>query len=79
MILGFGLNDSAEIKSQCSRTKCSNLASVKIIWRNPKIHTEDREKVWLACDEHTQYLTDFLRARNFPVKLDIFNSNESSN
>ena len=36
-------------------------------WRNPKIHTIDRVKVWLACDEHVGYLHDYLEARDFPV------------
>jgi hypothetical protein len=36
-------------------------------WRNPKIHNADRVKVWLACDDHVDYLRDFLEARNFPV------------
>jgi hypothetical protein len=24
-------------------------------------------KVWLACDDHVEYLRDFLEARAFPV------------
>ena len=34
-------------------------------WNNPKLHTPDRRKVWLACDEHRQSLADFLSARQF--------------
>ena len=38
-----------------------------IEWRNPRIHTGDRVKVWLACDEHVEVLRDFLAARAFPL------------
>ena len=51
----------------CSRAGCLATAGWRIEWRNPKIHTEDRVKVWLACDEHRGYLSDFLAARDFPV------------
>ncbi|MBA8794223.1 hypothetical protein FHX74_001842 [Friedmanniella endophytica] len=34
-------------------------------WNNPKIHTPDRRKHWLACDEHRPTLTSFLSARGF--------------
>jgi hypothetical protein len=36
-------------------------------WRNPKIHGAERVKVWLACDEHRDYLAEYLAARDFPV------------
>ena len=36
-----------------------------LLWNNPKIHTEDRRKQWLACDEHRDILGDFLKARGF--------------
>ncbi|MET4636970.1 hypothetical protein [Mycetocola sp. 2940] len=51
----------------CSRAGCSATAGWRIEWRNPKIHSEDRVKVWLACDDHHDYLRDFLAARDFPV------------
>jgi hypothetical protein len=38
-------------------------------WRNPRIHDESRRKVWLACDEHRDYLRDYLAARDFPVRV----------
>ena len=34
-------------------------------WNNPKIHTPDRRKVWLACDEHREHLSQFLGRRDF--------------
>lgn len=36
-------------------------------WRNPRIHTEDRVKIWLACDDHVEYLREYLATRDFPV------------
>ncbi|GAB3617536.1 hypothetical protein GCM10027416_20930 [Okibacterium endophyticum] len=53
----------------CSRAGCSATATWRVEWRNPKIHTADRVKVWLACDAHRDYLRDFLRARDFPVAV----------
>lgn len=38
-------------------------------WRNPRIHTPDRVKVWLACDEHRDYLYGYVDARSFPVTI----------
>ena len=52
---------------RCSRAGCRELATAKVNWRNPRIHSEDRVKVWLACDEHTVYLHDYLSSRGFPV------------
>jgi hypothetical protein len=56
-----------ELDEQCSRAGCSAPATRAVNWRNPKIHTQDRVKVWLACDEHVDYLREFLLARDFPV------------
>jgi hypothetical protein len=36
-----------------------------LLWNNPKIHTPDRRKTWLACDEHKESLSGFLTARGF--------------
>jgi len=36
-------------------------------WRNPKIHGLDRVKCWMACDEHRDYLREYLTNRGFPV------------
>ena len=49
----------------CSRAGCTAAAGWRIEWRNPRIHTEDRVKVWLACDEHRESLEKFLGARGF--------------
>jgi hypothetical protein len=49
----------------CSAKGCQNPAQWSLLWNNPKLHTEDRRKSWLACDEHRQSLADFLGARSF--------------
>ena len=51
----------------CSRAGCSSAATTTVNWRNPRIHSLDRVKVWLACDDHAAYLRDYLAARDFPV------------
>jgi hypothetical protein len=50
---------------QCSAKDCRADARWALRWNNPKIHDPDRRKVWLACDEHREYLTDFLSRRGF--------------
>ncbi|MEO5665209.1 MAG: acetone carboxylase [Nocardioides sp.] len=49
----------------CSAKGCQAPAAWALLWNNPKLHTPDRRKTWLACDEHRQSLSDFLGARNF--------------
>lgn len=53
----------------CSRAGCDAGARWRIQWRNPAIHGEDRVKVWTACDDHVDYLREFLAARSFPVTV----------
>jgi hypothetical protein len=56
-------------KLACSRAACVQTANWRIEWRNPKIHSADRVKVWLACAEHRDYLENFLASRDFPVSV----------
>lgn len=49
----------------CSAKGCQNLARWQLLWNNPKLHTPERRKVWLACDDHRGSLSDFLGARGF--------------
>lgn len=53
----------------CSRAGCRHAATKQVVWRNPRIHAADREKIWLACDEHVTFLHDYLAARDFPVAV----------
>jgi hypothetical protein len=49
----------------CSAKGCGNQAVWGLLWNNPKLHTPQRRKVWLACDEHREHLEQFLGARSF--------------
>jgi hypothetical protein len=49
----------------CSAKGCQQPAVWALRWNNPKLHSPDRLKVWLACDEHRSSLSDFLGARSF--------------
>jgi len=49
----------------CSAKGCAAPATWQLLWNNPKLHTEERRKVWLACDDHKQSLSEFLGARSF--------------
>jgi hypothetical protein len=49
----------------CSARGCTEPATWQLLWNNPKLHTEERRKVWLACDAHRVSLSDFLAARSF--------------
>ncbi|GAA3560029.1 hypothetical protein GCM10022197_14390 [Microlunatus spumicola] len=47
----------------CSARGCTAAATTDVRWNNVKIHTPERRKHWLACDEHTPTLSDYLSAR----------------
>ena len=49
----------------CSARGCTAPAAWAVLWNNPKLHTPERRKAWLACDEHRESLSGFLAARNF--------------
>lgn len=47
----------------CSRKACRSNAVWQLLWNNPKIHTPERRKIWLACNEHRAWLEDYLQTR----------------
>ena len=49
----------------CSARGCTSPALWALRWNNPKLHTPDRRKVWLAWEEHKATLSDFLAPRGF--------------
>lgn len=49
----------------CSRRGCRTDAVWAVVWNNPKLHTPERRKIWVACEEHRQYLAEFLDLRGF--------------
>ena len=69
MNTAYDASHAAPAASDCSRAGCRASAVWRIEWRNPKIHSPDRRKVWVACDEHRDFLRDYLAAREFPVSV----------
>ncbi len=54
-MIGFGETDA-----RCSATGCRATPAYRVNWRNPRIHSAERVKVWLACDEHRDQLEAYL-------------------
>ena len=59
-------------EQKCSRAGCAHDARWNVNWRNPRIHDVNRVKVWVACDDHVDYLRDYLAARDLPVEVTEF-------
>ncbi len=53
----------AEAAAICSRKACRAQASWQLQWNNPKIHSPERRKTWLACADHREWLEDYLQTR----------------
>ena len=49
----------------CSARRCGGPAAWALRWNNPKLHTPDRRKTWLACETHRPTLTEHLAVRGF--------------
>lgn len=64
-----GLGGATEAPTRCSSAGCDAEAAWRVNWRNPRIHSADRVKVWLACDAHRSTLGDYLSTRGFPVVI----------
>ena len=54
---------------RCSAKGCQQPAAYELLWRNPRIHSADRTKQWLACEDHRDTLSDFLARRDFPLQV----------
>jgi hypothetical protein len=54
--------------AMCSRKGCRAPAAWQLLWNNPRIHTPERRKVWLACDEHRGWLEDYLQTRSLWIE-----------
>ncbi|MDF2145711.1 hypothetical protein [Knoellia sp. p5-6-4] len=52
----------------CSAKGCRATARWAHLWNNPRVHTPQRRKVWLACDDHRASLGEFLSVRGFLVE-----------
>ncbi len=58
--------------ARCSARGCTRSATWALHWRNPRIHSADRRKTWLACDDHRVTLEEFLSLRGFPLQVEEF-------
>ena len=64
------MNNPSEEQVRCSAKACHQAARHVVVWNNPKVHTPDREKTWVACDDHRQSLADHLDVRGFLIRVD---------
>ena len=65
LLSGDGQIESTEPQTPpCSRKGCRANATMQLLWNNPKIHTVERRKIWLACDDHVAWLEDYLQSRS---------------
>ncbi|MGC1206347.1 MAG: hypothetical protein WA880_00160 [Ornithinimicrobium sp.] len=53
----------------CSAKACRSTATHAVIWRNPKLHTQARRKVWTACADHVETLRTFVDLRGFLIEV----------
>ena len=59
------INPVSEESPVCSAKGCRADAVWVLAWNNPKLHTPERRKTWLACEEHREHLSQFLGVRGF--------------
>lgn len=59
---------------RCSAKGCRAEARFVLVWNNPKVHTPDREKTWVACEEHRTSLSEHLDVRGFLRRVDPLTS-----
>nr|WSX52554.1 hypothetical protein OG409_28645 [Streptomyces sp. NBC_00974] len=74
-------DDGTDAPPTCSAKGCRDAAAWVLAWNNPKLHTPERRKTWLACEEHREHLSQFLGVRGFlkdVVKLDEWVQPEGS-
>ena len=58
-------SDDPDDELRCSAKGCRRSATYALHWNNPKLHTPDRRKTWLVCDDHRESLAAFLDVRGF--------------
>jgi hypothetical protein len=54
----------------CSAKGCRETAGYALVWNNPRLHAADREKVWAACEQHRESLSQHLALRSFLRRVD---------
>jgi hypothetical protein len=58
-------HESEDPPPVCSAKGCRTPAVWVLAWNNPTLHTPERRKTWLACEEHREHLSSFLGVRGF--------------
>lgn len=56
----------------CSSRRCRASAKWALRWNNPRLHTPERRKTWLACDAHREHLAHFLHTRGYLREVEAF-------
>ena len=54
----------------CSAKGCRAAARHVLVWNNPRLHAPEREKTWVACDEHEPTLGQHLDVRGFLKRVE---------
>lgn len=49
---------------------CHGPETWEVVWNSPRLHTPDREKVWVACGKHMQPLPDNLTVRSYLKRVE---------
>lgn len=49
----------------CSARGCRAPAEHLLVWNNPKVHAPERDKTWVACEQHRASLGEHLDVRGF--------------
>ena len=65
MILSAATHPEPPETPICSAKGCRAPAVWVLAWNNPKLHTPERRKTWLACEDHREHLSSFLGMRGF--------------
>jgi hypothetical protein len=71
-------DERATASAMCSRKGCRANADWQLLWNNPRIHTPERRKVWLSCDEHRAWLEDYLQTRGLWKESVPFTADEET-
>ena len=54
----------------CSSRGCRAPAVHALVWYNTKVHTPEREKTWVACEQHRALLAEYLDVRSFLKRVE---------
>ena len=64
------MDDDDPTEATCSARGCRAPAVHVLLWNNPKVHTPEREKAWVACDQHRPTLSEYLDVRGFLKRVE---------